>query len=109
MGVRRFEISLRLKKYLSISVSTFLVTLLFIPMAPTTLDSSVMKNLRKRKGMIMRLGMAAALCCLCTLTFAAESAEASIRKNTNIPAEGLGAALQTLATTFDFQVLYRDR
>ena len=57
--------------------------------------------------MIMRLGMAAALCCLCTLTFAAESAEASIRKNTNIPAEGLGTALQTLATTFDFQVLYR--
>src|SRR5271156_2359802 len=76
-------------------------------MTPTTPNSSVMKNLTKRKGIIMRLGFAAALCCLCTVSFAAEPAEASIRKDTNIPVEGLGAALQTLAATFDFQVLYR--
>jgi outer membrane receptor protein involved in Fe transport len=41
------------------------------------------------------------------LVFAADPAHASIRRDTNIPAEPLGAALQALATTYDFQVLYR--
>lgn len=56
----------------------------------------------------MRLSFAVALGCLCTLSLAAaDPAKASIRKDTDIPAESLGAALQTLATTYDFQVLYR--
>jgi outer membrane receptor protein involved in Fe transport len=37
----------------------------------------------------------------------AQTAHVSIRKDTDIPAEGLGAALQTLAKDYDFQVLYR--
>jgi outer membrane receptor protein involved in Fe transport len=38
---------------------------------------------------------------------AAGNARASIRKDTDIPAGGLGPALQTLAKTYHFQVLYR--
>jgi len=55
----------------------------------------------------MRLSAAVALCCLCTIAFAAGPAHASVRKDTNIPAEGLGTALETLAKDYDFQVLYR--
>lgn len=55
----------------------------------------------------MRLSVAAALCCLCTITFAADHARASIRKDLNIPAGDLSPALQTLAKDYDFQVLYR--
>jgi iron complex outermembrane receptor protein len=55
----------------------------------------------------MRLSVAVALCGLCTISFAAEPAYASIRKDTHIPAEELGPALQTLAKDYDFQVLYR--
>lgn len=55
----------------------------------------------------MRLSVGLALCCLCTAVFAADPAHAAMRKNASIPAEGLGAALQTLANTYDFQVLYK--
>ena len=55
----------------------------------------------------MRLSVAVALCGLCSLSFAADPAHASIRKDTNIPIEELGSALQTLAKDYDFQVLYR--
>jgi outer membrane receptor protein involved in Fe transport len=55
----------------------------------------------------MRLSVATAVYCLCTLSFAADPAHASIKKNTRIPSEGLGAALETLARDYDFQVLYR--
>jgi iron complex outermembrane receptor protein len=38
---------------------------------------------------------------------AADDSKAAIRKDTSIPAQGLAPALQTLAKTYDFQVLYR--
>ena len=46
----------------------------------------------------MRLSVAVALCALSTLCIAAAPVRASIRRDTRIPAEGLGVALQTLAT-----------
>jgi iron complex outermembrane recepter protein len=56
----------------------------------------------------MRLSAVLAIGCLCTISLAAAGpADASIRKTTNIPAEGLGPALQTLAKNYDLQVLYR--
>jgi iron complex outermembrane recepter protein len=55
----------------------------------------------------MRLSVAVALFALSSLCLAADPARASIRKDTRIPAEGLGAALQRLAKDYDFQVLYR--
>jgi iron complex outermembrane recepter protein len=56
----------------------------------------------------MRIAVMAAAICLATvgLSAAAES-NAAIRKDTDIPAEGLGPALETLARTYEFQVLYR--
>jgi iron complex outermembrane recepter protein len=56
----------------------------------------------------MRITLAAAVACL-TLggLAAAGDVTAAIRKPTDIPAEGLGPALTTLAKEFDFQVLYR--
>ncbi len=56
----------------------------------------------------MRSSVAVVISCVCTLSFAVEyPVQASINKDNNIPAENLGAALKTLAATYDFQVLYR--
>jgi iron complex outermembrane receptor protein len=56
----------------------------------------------------MRLAVVATAICISMVGFAAaDNAAAAIRKTTNIPAEGLGPALTTLAKEFDFQVLYR--
>jgi len=56
----------------------------------------------------MRIAVLAAAICLSIVGLsAAGESKASIRKDTNIPAGGLGPALQTLAKTYDFQVLYR--
>jgi iron complex outermembrane receptor protein len=59
-------------------------------------------------GSVMRIGLIGATLCLCLVGIShAQSAHASVRKTTNIPAEELGSALQTLAKDYDFQVLYR--
>lgn len=56
----------------------------------------------------MRLTVAVAVACLSIGgVMAAEPVQASIKRFTNIPAQPLGAALQSLARERDFQVLYR--
>jgi iron complex outermembrane receptor protein len=50
--------------------------------------------------------VAGAICLSIVELSVADDTKASIRKSINIPAEDLGPALQTLARTFDFQVLY---
>jgi outer membrane receptor protein involved in Fe transport len=56
----------------------------------------------------MRVGVAIAVACLTLTTLAAaDPAAAAVRKPTNIPPQGLGSALQSLATDRNFQVLYR--
>jgi len=56
----------------------------------------------------MRIGIIATAVCLSIVGLAsAEEVKASMRKPTEIPAGGLGAALTALATEFDFQVLYQ--
>jgi len=56
----------------------------------------------------MRTSLFAAVMSLCLVGIcSADNARAAVRKETNIPAEPLGAALQTLARSYDFQVLYR--
>ncbi len=56
----------------------------------------------------MRMTVVASAICLCLVGLAkADAAKASIRKTTDIPAEELGSALQTVARDYDFQVLYR--
>jgi iron complex outermembrane receptor protein len=56
----------------------------------------------------MRMTLAVAVACLALGGIAtAADATAAMRQTTDIPAEGLGPALTTLAKVFDFQVLYR--
>jgi iron complex outermembrane recepter protein len=65
-------------------------------------------NLLIGGGVLMRIGvMAAAICLAIVGLSAAADSNAAIRKDTNIPAEGLGPALEALARTYEFQVLYR--
>jgi iron complex outermembrane receptor protein len=55
----------------------------------------------------MRLCVVIAAVCLCVVGLSvADDVHASIRKQTNIPAEGLGPALQTLAKERNFQIVY---
>lgn len=55
----------------------------------------------------MRLSVIAACLSCCLIGFsAADDAHASIAKETNIPAEGLGPALNTLAKDRNFQIVY---
>lgn len=55
----------------------------------------------------MRLSVATAAVFLCIIGLCvADGVHASIRKQTNIPAEGLGLALQTLAKDRNFQIVY---
>jgi iron complex outermembrane recepter protein len=55
----------------------------------------------------MRLSVVAACLSLCLIGFAtANDAHASIRKDTSIPAEGLGPALNALARDRNFQIVY---
>jgi hypothetical protein len=56
----------------------------------------------------MRITLATAVACLeLGGIAAADNATAAVRKTTEIPAQGLGPALTSLAKEFDFQVLYR--
>jgi len=60
------------------------------------------------RGLFMRITLAVAVACLGIVGIAtADSARASIKQQTEIPAQGLGPALTALAKEFDFQVLYR--
>jgi iron complex outermembrane receptor protein len=59
-------------------------------------------------GAVMRTTVVASAICFCLVGLCqADNVKAAIRKSTNIPAEELGSALQTLAKDYDFQVLYR--
>jgi len=63
---------------------------------------------RSKWGSFMKIGLSGATLCLCLVGIShAQAAHASVRKTTNIPAEELGSALQTVAKDYDFQILYR--
>jgi iron complex outermembrane receptor protein len=77
-------------------------------MRPSHLPTTASKSLVRGGGLLMRLSVAIAVSCLTLASLsAADPAAAAIKKETNIPAQGLGPALQTLATDREFQVLYR--
>lgn len=55
----------------------------------------------------MRLGVLGTAVSLCLVGLcSAQTSHASIRKDLNVPAEGLSPALQTVGTTYNLQVLY---
>src|SRR6266478_4725632 len=64
-------------------------------------------SLSRGRGYLMRLSVVATCLCCCLVGIsAADDARASIRKETNIPAEGLGPALIALAKDRHFQIVY---
>ena len=64
-------------------------------------------RLGRGRGLFMRITVVAAIC-LCIVGIASGAdAQAAIRKQTNIPAQGLGPALQVLAKDRNLQVVYR--
>jgi hypothetical protein len=66
-----------------------------------------MNSLFRGRGYLMRLSVAIVAFCLFIVGFsAANDVHAAIRKQTNIPAGGLGPALETLAKARDFHVVY---
>ena len=69
---------------------------------------AVMTSVARRGGAFMRSSLMAAAISLSLLGLsAAGEVSAAIRKDTNIPPEGLEQALATLAEVHNFQVLYR--
>src|ERR1700733_3943960 len=76
------------------------------PTTPQLKEGAVTK--RSKWGSVMKKGLIGATLSLCLIGIShAQTAHASIRKTTNIPAEELGSALQTVAKDYDFQILYR--
>src|ERR1700722_19132579 len=64
-------------------------------------------SLLRGGGFLMRLSVVATCLSVCLIGFSsAQDAHASIRKETNIPAEGLGPALNGLAKDRNFQIVY---
>jgi iron complex outermembrane receptor protein len=95
-----------MRNYLRVLISTFLAQPLLPLMTPAR-NAPVIRSRLSGWGALMRWSIALALCGLCSLSLAADPAHASIKKDTRIPSEGLGVALETLARDYDFQVLYR--
>lgn len=68
---------------------------------------SALTSLTKGRGDYVRIAVAAAAVCLSIIAAThASDADAAMRKPVNIPAEGLGPALRTLAKDRGFQVVY---
>jgi iron complex outermembrane recepter protein len=80
---------------------------LFFPIRPSQWVMATTMSLLKGRGYLMRFSVAAACLSLCLIGFSsADDARASVRKETNIPAEGLGPALNALAKDRNFQIVY---
>src|ERR1700722_9076103 len=69
---------------------------------------AAMKSLHRGRGAIMRIAVAVAVACLSLVAITSgKDAEAAIRRQTNITAQGLAPALRILAKERDVQLVYR--
>jgi iron complex outermembrane recepter protein len=76
-------------------------------MKPSPSSMTAKQSLQRLQGYVMRLSVVSAAVCICLVGISiAGNVRASIRKEVNIPAEGLGPALQTLAKQRGFQIIY---
>src|SRR4029077_13417330 len=77
-------------------------------MSPSRGSTTAIRSLVRGGGVLMRLGVVVAAVSLSIIGLAiADDVSASIiKRSTNIPAQGLGSALQTLAKDRNFQVVY---
>src|SRR5882762_4624976 len=70
--------------------------------------ASITKSFLRSLGVLMRLAVVAAVCLsMFGLAVAADAQAAMVKMSTNIPAQGLGPALKTLAKDRGFQVVFR--
>ena len=80
---------------------------LFSRMRSSQRVTATLTSLLRGGGRLIRLSVIATCLSLCLIGFsAADVTHASIRKETNIPAGGLGPALRTLAKEHHFQIVY---
>src|SRR5579863_6071886 len=76
-------------------------------MRPLRVLATARPSLIRGGGVLMRSSVAIALACLTLVGLAAaDGSQAAIKQHTDIPAEDLGLALQTLAKERGFQVVY---
>src|SRR6266478_5044146 len=76
-------------------------------MRPRAALGAATTSLLQAGGVLMRLSVVVAAVSLSIIGLAvADDVRASIKRPTNIPAQGLGPALQTLAKDRNFQVVY---
>src|SRR6267142_2785143 len=76
-------------------------------MNPSHRETTARTSLLRRESARLNFIIAAAASCLSIVGIAAaDQAAAAIKKFTDIPAQELGSALQTLAQDRDFQVVY---
>src|SRR5438552_3282384 len=69
--------------------------------------ASITNSFLRSLGVLMRLAVVAAVCLSMVGLAVAADAHASIKMQTDIPAQGLGPALKTLAKDRGFQVVFR--
>src|SRR5262249_12257883 len=80
---------------------------LFSSMGPSKWSAVRNKKPIRDGGTLMRIAVATAVACLTIASLSAVAdAQASIKQFTDIPAQGLGAALQTLAKERQISVVY---
>lgn len=91
---------------ISPTTDTFLTCDRSMQTEPVASQTMGMISLIRGGGVLMRFAVAAAMASLIVGISIAGDATASIRKSTHIPAENLGAALQTLAKSYDVNVVY---
>src|SRR5262249_25972117 len=78
-----------------------------LPLSSPVCSSSIRALGRTSGGTIMRMTSVAAMVCLAALgVVGVVQADTAARRPTNIPAQGLGPALQALARERGFQVVY---
>lgn len=80
---------------------------LICSMCTSLLKTTALQSHINKRGVLMRLSVAVAIACLAAAGLsAADTVQAAARKNTNIPAQGLGPALRTLAKDRGLQLVY---
>src|SRR5258708_39236488 len=90
------------------AVSDFARISVFMCMSPSLRVTAAITSLLRGGGVLGRMVTVATAICLSIVGLsAAADGEAAMRRPTNIPAQGLRSALQTLSKDRDFQVVFR--
>src|SRR6266853_1427642 len=89
------------------AVSDFTRISVFMCMSPSHRVTATTTSLLRGGGVLVRIATVATAICLLVGLSVASDGEAAMRRPTNIPAQGLRSALQTLSKEREFQVVFR--